>query len=76
MEKSALITKNKHSTRRRQKGIQKDVLWIKRKKRKKLSHWKNGKNFPTETEYPTIENAGSSSDNGRKAQPLSSLTQS
>ena len=34
------------------------------------------KNFPTETEYPTIENAGSSSDNGRKAQPLSSLTQS
>ena len=48
MEKSALITKNKHSTRRRQKGIQKEVLWIKRKKtektfplkkRKKLSHW-------------------------------------
>ena len=49
---------------------------------------KKGKNFPTETEYPTIENfpteteyptivhAGSSSDNGRKAQTLSSLTQS
>ena len=56
MEKSAQITKNKHSTRRSQKGIQKDVLWIKRK---------NGKNFPTETEYPTTSSHFAGSNNSR-----------
>ena len=68
MEKSALITENIN--------IQLDDVRKESRRRFYESKEKKRKNFPTETEYPTIENAGSSSDNGRKAQTLSSLTQS
>ena len=68
LEKSALITEKIN--------IQLDDVRKESRRRFYESEERNGKSVPNETEYQTIEKAGSvQSGNGRKAEPLSSMTQ-